>query len=88
MLHAPFCLFIRKNIPSGITGGGGKSAPQRLLTGKFLLTYREKVSRQKLKRGGRKEGKLKMEGGKSSKMRRGPFFFFFFFGVFFTFQNG
>ena len=29
---------------SGVTGGGagGKRAPQRLLTGKFVLTYREK----------------------------------------------
>ena len=41
----------------------------------------------------RKEGKLEkerwkieMEGGKSSKMRRGPFFFLFFF-LLFTFQN-
>ena len=43
------------------------------------------------KREGGKGGKLKMEGGKSSKMRRRPFFLFFFvvggFFVFITFQN-
>ena len=62
--------------------------PQRLLTGEFLFSYREKRGKEKWKRGKwrikegklkREGGKLKMEGGKSSKMRRGPFFFFFFF---------
>ena len=37
---------------SGVTGGGrGQSAPQRLQTGKFLLTYREKRGKEKRKRG-------------------------------------
>ena len=38
---------------SGVTGGGqgGQSAPQRLLTGKFLLTYREKRGKEKREKG-------------------------------------
>ena len=63
---------------SGVTGGG-QSAPQRLLTGKFLLTYGEKVARKKIEKG---EGKLKMEGGKNEKIRRGPFFLFVLFCFF------
>ena len=73
-------------------GAGGQSAPQRLLTGKFLLIYQEKRGKAKKWKGGRgngeekKEnckregGKLKLElGGKSPKMRRGPFSFAFYF---------
>ena len=70
-------------------GGGGRGAewpPPRLLTGKFLQTYRAKRGKEKIERlenGEKKEnckregGKLKMEGVKSLKMRRGFFFFFF-----------
>ena len=82
---------------SGITGGGrGVRMPQRLLTGKILLTYWDKRGKEKMEKGGNGEGKkenckkeggkLKMEGGKSSKMRRGLFFFFFFF-LLFTFKT-
>ena len=42
-------------ISSGVTGRGqgqqGVECPPRLLTGKFLLTYREKEERKKGKRG-------------------------------------
>ena len=75
---------------SGITGGGaggqggrgagGQSAPQRLMTGKFLLTYREKRGKEKREKGWklrRKGEKLEMEAGKRQKKRWGPFFFFF-----------
>ena len=44
-------------IGSDVTGRG-QSAPQRLLTGKFLLTYREK------RRQGGKGGKLRRKEGK------------------------
>ena len=78
---------------SGITGKGrGAEFPPRLLTGKFLLTYREKEARKKGKRGENGEekkenykkegGKLKMEGGKVTKW--GEEFFFFFFSLFKT----
>ena len=55
---------------SGVTGGGGggrqgaECPPQRLLTGKFLLIYREKRGKEKREKGEkwsklrRKEGKL------------------------------
>ena len=37
---------------SGVTGRGeGQSAPQRFLTGKFLLTYREKKRQGKKGKG-------------------------------------
>ena len=38
-----------KGQSSGVNrrGGGGQSAPYRLLTGKFLLTYREKRGKEK-----------------------------------------
>ena len=46
-------------------GAGGQSTPhQRLLTWKFLLTYREKKVRKIGKREQKKKGKLKKEGGK------------------------
>ena len=37
---------------SGVTGGGGREAecPQRLLTGKFLLTYRERWGKEKMEK--------------------------------------
>ena len=64
---------------------------QSLLTGKFLLTYREKKSKEKREIGWklrRKEGKLlkgncKIWNGsrKSYKNRWGPFFFFFCFSL-------
>ena len=76
---------------SGVTGGGqgGRVPPQRLLTGKFLLTYREKRGKEKGGKGWklrRKGGKLETEAGKRQKKRWGPFFFFFFF-LLFTFEN-
>ena len=47
---------------SGVTGGGGQGArvppPPRFLTGKFLLTYREKEAREKGWKLKRKELKL------------------------------
>ena len=46
--------FLLVQCSSGVTGGGGaggQSVPQRLLTGKFLLTFREKEVRKKGKRG-------------------------------------
>ena len=66
--------------------------PPGLLTGKFLVTYREKRGKKKVKRGENWEEKkennkenCKSEGGnlksgrwKSYKMRRGPFFCFLF----------
>ena len=47
------CDVQREVTTSGVTGGGqgGQSAPQRLLTGKFLLTYREKRSKEKREKG-------------------------------------
>ena len=41
-------------------GAGGQSAPQRLLTGKFLLTYREKRGKEKMEKG----WELRRKGGK------------------------
>ena len=66
-------------------GQGGRVPPQRLLTGKFLLTYREKRGKKKREKGWklrRKGGKLEMEAGKRQKKRWGLFFFFFFFFAF------
>ena len=55
-------------------GAGWQSVPQILLTGKFLLTYREKRGKEKREIGAEKKenrkkegGKLKMEGGKVTK---------------------
>ena len=82
---------------SALTSGGGgwQSAPQRLLTGKFLLMYQEKRGKEKGKRGenleekkenGKREGgKLEMEVGKVIK--RGEDLFLFFFFLLFTFEN-
>ena len=60
--------------------GAGESATQRLLTGKFLLTYREKRGKEKREnepksKENRKKGRWKIENGrrKSYIMRRGPF---------------
>ena len=59
---------------SGVTGRGGGRVPQTLLTGKFLVTYREKRGKIKRENGGEKKengeresGLLKMEGGKVTK---------------------
>ena len=65
-------------------GRGGRVPPPRLLTGKFLLTYREKRGKEKREKGRklrRKGGKLGMEAGKRQKKRWGPFFFFFCFSL-------
>ena len=68
---------------------GGQNASQRLLTGKFLLTYQEKRGNKKKGKWSRKEGKLKkgrwkIENGrrKSYKMRRGSDLFFLCFSLF------
>ena len=77
--------------------------PPRLLTGKFLLTYREKTGKEKKGNGAEKKENLKREGGNWKKMKeeklqnqeRGPCIFVclfvcfvFVFGFFFsTFQN-
>ena len=78
---------------SGVTAGGGQGAEYppdtlTLLTGTFLITYREKRGKEKRENGEEKKqnrkregGKLKMEEGKvtkSYKLRRGLFFFSFF----------
>ena len=76
---------------SGVTGGG-QSAPQRLLTGKFLLMYREKRGKEKREKGWklrRKEGKLwkgrwKIGIGSSKSYKKRWRFFFF---LLFTFEN-
>ena len=79
--------------------GGGRVPPQRLLTGNFLLTYREKRGKEKREKGWklrRKGGKLEMQAGKRQKKRWGPFFFFFFCfsllktdeNLFWVYQNG
>ena len=86
---------------SGVTGGGrGHSAPQKVLTGKFLLTYREKRGKEKKGKGWKMEkkrrniikGKMENWKWKKGKVRkwnerrkmRRRFFFFLFL---FTFQN-
>ena len=80
-------------LSSGVTGGWGgaggrgQSAPQRLLTRKFLLTYQEKRGKGKgvkieMKRRKIVKGKVENWMCKSYKMREKTFFFFFFF--FFT----
>ena len=76
-------------IYSGVTGRGvvgwGRVPPsQRLLTGKFLLTYREKRDKEKRENGAEKKenlkregGKLKMKGGKVTTKWGEDLFFFF-----------
>ena len=77
-----------------ITAWEGAECPQTLLTGKFLLTYRERSGKEKKWKWRRKKkenrkmegGKLKMEGGKvTNKMRRWEVFFFLFCFFLFTF---
>ena len=68
---------------SGVTGGGGGGeCPLTLLTGKFLLTYREKRSKEKKGKWRRKEGKSKkgrwkIENGRGEKLEMRRWFFFF-----------
>ena len=78
---------------SGITGRGGQSAPQRLLTRKFLLNYQVKRGQEKREKGEnweekkencKREGwKLKGEGVKVTKHRKKVEDLFFFFVVVF-----
>ena len=73
----------------------GAECPQRLLTGKFLLTYWEKRGKEKRERGEngeemkenfkREGGKLEMEVEKLWKIKEVRTFFFFFF-FFFAFH--
>ena len=50
---------------SGVTGGGrGQSAPQRLLKGKFLVTYREKIGKEKRGKGKMEKKRRKIVKGK------------------------
>ena len=81
---------------SGVTGGGGQGlrgaeCPQRLLTGKFLLIYREKRDKgkkRKMEKKGRKinwkkeGGKLKMEEEKVTKWAENHW------NLFCVYQNG
>ena len=53
-----------------VVTGGGQSAPQRLPTGKFLLTYWENIGKEKKGNGGKKEGKLKKKKTKTKKERK------------------
>ena len=78
-----------------LTGGGGgagdrgQSAPQRLLTGKFLLTQergKEKGKKGKGMKIDKKRRKIVIKKENCYKKRWGPFFFFFFF-LLFTFEN-
>ena len=85
LTKADTCIQWRNRRGGGGGGAGGAECPpQRLLTEKFLLTYREKVARKKLKRGKKKRkmgnGRRKKEG-KVENERRGLFF------LLFTFQN-
>ena len=71
-------------------GRGGRVPPQRLLTGKFLLTYREKRGKEKRERGENWVEKVENWKWKQENVRkRGEdlFFFFFFFFLLFTFEN-
>ena len=64
-------------------GRGGQSAPQRLLTGKFLLTYREKRGKEKRERGENWVEKVENWKWKQENVRkRGDDLFFFFFFCF------
>ena len=77
---------------SGVTAGGvqGKSDPLTLLTGKFLMTYREKRGKEKRENGEEKKQNRKREGLKIENGRRKSdkklqteertFFFLFCFG--------
>ena len=84
--------------PTLLTGGGtrGQNGPPhpRLLTGKFLLTYREKRGKAKkgkcnkrkkenCKREGENRWKIENGSRKSYKISRRPFFFFFIFLFFY-----
>ena len=49
----------------------GAESPQRLLTGKFLLPYREKRGKEKRENRAKKKENLKREGGRKLKMEGG-----------------
>ena len=85
-------LHFGNNVVSGVTGRGtgggqrGQSAPQRLLTRKFLPTYQEKRGKEKREKGWklrRKIVKTKVENWKwkyiGNVVKRSEDFFFFFF---------
>ena len=63
---------------SGVTGRGrgGRVSPQRLLTGKFLLTYWEKRGKENRENGTEKKENWKWKE-ESYKKREKTFFFFF-----------
>ena len=64
-------------------GRGGRVPPQRLLTGKFLLTYREKRGKEKRERGENWVEKVENWKWKQENVRkRGEDLFFFFFFCF------
>ena len=56
---------------------GGRGCPPTLLTGKFLLTYREKRGKEKRENGEEKKENQKREGGKVTKWGEDHFFFHF-----------
>ena len=75
-------LNLNHTVGSGVTGGGqgGRVPPQRLLTGKFLLTYREKRGKEKRERGENWVEKVENWKWKQENVRkRGEDLFFFFF---------
>ena len=88
-----------RNRGGGRPAAGGQGAPQRLSTGNFLLTYREKRGKEKREKGWKlrkKEGNCKRKGGKLEMIvgivikvvRVRPFVLFCFcFFLLFTFEN-
>ena len=63
----------------------GAECPPRLPTGKFLLTYREKIGKKKKEKGSKRR-KIEKAKVKNLKWGKDHFFFFFFF-FFFIFEN-
>ena len=71
-------------------GGGHLTSDREIsadLSGKKEAREKGQNGEEKNENCKRESGKLKMEGGKSSKMRRGLFFFFFFFFFAFHFSK-
>ena len=64
--HTPFL----GQCPPPPRGGGGR-VPQRLLIGKFLLTYREKRGKEERENGAEKKELWKREGGKLPNWKEG-----------------